>query len=142
MRSGTHNVPGIVGLGKACEIAQEEMPENEVKIREMRDYLESELLKIEGTWINGSREQRLYNVSNIGFKGLDGQFFVNTRKNLIISNGSACTSSLIEASHVLLSMGLDSEKAFSSIRISFGKQNTKINTESAVKEFFSWNFVH
>lgn len=142
MRSGTLNVPGIVGLGKACELAREEMSENEMKIREMRDYLESELLKIEGTWINGSREKRLYNVSNIGFVGLDGQFFVNTHKNLIFSNGSACTSSLIEASHVLLAMGLNSDKAFSSIRISIGKQNTKNNIESAVKEFFTWKFVH
>ncbi|MCU0824954.1 MAG: cysteine desulfurase, partial [Leptospira sp.] len=73
MRSGTLNVPGIVGLGKACELAQAEMAENEAKIREMRDYLESELLKIEGTWINGNREKRLYNVINIGFKGLDGE---------------------------------------------------------------------
>lgn len=137
MRSGTLNVPGIVGLGKACEIAQEEMSENEVKIREMRDYLESELLKIEGTWINGNRENRLYNVTNIGFEGLDADFFVNSNKNLFISSGSACTSALVEPSHVLLNMGLVKDAAFSSLRVSFSKFNSISQTKIAISEYFS-----
>ncbi len=136
MRSGTLNVPGIIGLGKACELAQEEMAENEAKIREMRDYLESELLKIEGTWINGNREKRLYNVTNIGFKGLDGEFFVNSNKILIVSNGSACTSSLVEPSYVLSNMDLSQENAFSSIRISIGKFNNHLELKKAVTDHF------
>lgn len=137
MRSGTLNVPGIVGLGKACQIAHEEMAENEVKIREMRDYLESELLKIEGTWINGNRENRLYNVTNIGFEGLDADFFVNSNKNLFISSGSACTSALVEPSHVLLNMGLVKDAAFSSLRVSFSKFNSISQTKIAISEYFS-----
>lgn len=136
MRSGTLNVPGIVGLGKACELAQEEMAENEVKIREMRDYLESELLKIEGTWINGNREKRLYNVTNIGFDGLDGEFFVNSNKTLIVSNGSACASALVEPSHVLTSMDLLPEKAFASLRISLGKFNNYLELKKAITQHF------
>lgn len=137
LRSGTLNVPGIVGFGKACELAQLEMAENEKKIREMRDYLETELLKIEGTWINGNREKRLYNVTNIGFNGLDANFFVNTQRQMIISNGSACNSAIVEPSHVLLSMGLDSEQSSSSLRISLGKFTQKIEIEIVLKQNFS-----
>lgn len=137
MRSGTLNVPGIVGLGKACELAQEEMAENEIKIREMRDFLEEELLKIEGTWINGNRERRLFNVTNIGFKGLDGEFFVNSNRTLIVSSGSACTSALIEPSHVLSSMDVLPEKAFASIRISLGR----LNSHSELKKTISNHFI-
>lgn len=132
MRSGTLNVPGIVGLGKACELAQLEMSENEVKIREMRNYLESELLKIEGTWVNGNREKRLYNVTNIGFEGVDSEALIMGLSNpeddspiIILSNGSACTAASIEPSHVLLALGLNDNAAFSSIRISISKFNRK-----------------
>lgn len=137
LRSGTLNVPGIVGFGKACELAQLEMAENEKKIREMRDYLEAELTKIEGTWINGHREKRLYNVTNIGFNGLDANFFVNTQRQMIISNGSACNSAIVEPSHVLLSMGLDSEQASSSLRISLGKFTQKIEIEIVLRQNFA-----
>jgi cysteine desulfurase len=128
MRSGTLNVPGIVGLGKACELAREEMAENEVKIREMRDYLETELLKIEGTWVNGNREKRLYNVTNIGFEGVDSEALIMGLSNpedespiITVSNGSACTAASIEPSHVLISMNLTEQNAFYSIRFSLGK---------------------
>lgn len=128
MRSGTLNVPGIVGLGKASQIAHEEMAENEVKIREMRDYLESELLKIEGTWINGNRENRLYNVTNIGFEGVDSEALIMGLSNpeddspiITVSNGSACTAASIEPSHVLLGIGLSEDDAFKSIRFSLSK---------------------
>lgn len=135
MRSGTLNVPGIVGLGKACEIAREEMSENEVKIREMRDYLESEILKIEGTWINGDREKRLYNVTNIGFKGVDSEALImglSTPEGelpmITVSNGSACTAASIEPSHVLMSIGLSEEKAFNCLRVSLSKINCQKNS--------------
>ncbi|MDO8968492.1 cysteine desulfurase family protein [Algoriphagus sp.] len=125
MRSGTLNVPGIVGLGKACKFAHLEMAENEAKIREMRDYLEAELLKIEGTWINGNRDQRLYNVTNIGFEGVDSEALIMGLSNpeadspmITVSNGSACTAASIEPSHVLLAMGLSEFEAFNCIRLS------------------------
>jgi cysteine desulfurase len=128
LRSGTLNVPGIVGLGKACELAQLEMAENEIKIREMRDYLESELLKIEGTWINGNREKRLYNVTNIGFEGVDSEALIMALSNpeddspiITVSNGSACTAASIEPSHVLKGLGLSETEAYECLRISFGK---------------------
>jgi cysteine desulfurase len=153
MRSGTLNVPGIVGLGKACELAPEEMCENETKIREMRDYLESELLKIDGTWINGNREKRLYNVTNIGFEGVDSEALIMGLSNpedgspmITVSNGSACTAASIDPSHVLIAMHLSEEKAFNSIRFSFGKTNSfkgnkkvvnaTINTISNLKQMF------
>lgn len=126
MRSGTLNVPGIVGLGQACELAQREMAENEEKIRVMRDYLEEELLKMEGTWVNGNRDQRLYNVTNIGFKGVDSEALIMGLSNpqddsplVIVSNGSACTAASIEPSHVLIALGLSETTAFNCIRFSF-----------------------
>lgn len=132
IRSGTLNVPGIVGLGKACELAQAEMAENEGKIREMRDYLETELLKIEGTWINGNREKRLFNVTNIGIEGVDSEALIMGLSNpedespiFTVSNGSACTAASIEPSHVLIAMGQNEIKSFQSIRISLSKTNKK-----------------
>lgn len=127
MRSGTLNVPGIVGIGKACELAQQEMAANEKKVREMRDSLEEELLKIEGTWINGSRDHRLYNVTNVGFDGVDSDALIMALSNpedgspmITVSNGSACTAASIHPSHVLIGMGYTEEQAFNGIRISLG----------------------
>jgi cysteine desulfurase len=137
LRSGTLNVPGIVGLGKACALASLEMAQNEKNIREMRDYLEREMLKIPDTSLNGNVERRLFNVSNICFKGMDANFFVNSQKHLALSNGSACTSALIEPSHVLLAMGLQDEDAFSSIRFSFGKLNSLVETKFVIEKYFS-----
>lgn len=132
VRSGTLNVPGIVALGKACEIAGLEMEKNHIYIKKLRDYLESELLKISETIVNGNREFRLYNVTNICFKGADSEAIImalnNSDQNLpfiAISNGSACTSNSIEPSHVLTSMALMDSEAFSSIRFSIGKTNTQ-----------------
>jgi cysteine desulfurase len=132
LRSGTLNVPGIVALGKACELAKNEMLENEFQIKELRDYLESELLKIPDTYVNGNIENRLYNVTNICFKGADSEAIImglsspeNNIPLIAVSNGSACTSTSIEPSHVLTAMGLDEKYSFSSIRFSIGKSNTK-----------------
>lgn len=133
MRSGTLNVPGIVGLGKACEIASMEMEENEKKIREMRDYFEEKLLKIEGTSLSTNTKKRIFSTSNIVCKGLDGIFFVNSERRIILSNGSACTSALMEPSHVLLAMGIDRETAFSSLRFSMGKFNSMNQIKESIK---------
>lgn len=132
LRSGTLNVPGIVALGKVCALAQEEMGQNTKTVGELRNYLETELLKIENTTINGSVEHRLYNVTNLCFKGADSDAIIMGLSNpendfplIAVSNGSACTSMKIEPSHVLIAMGLDEASAFNSIRFSLGKFNSK-----------------
>ena len=132
VRSGTLNVPGIVGLGEACGIAKLELPKNAESIGTLRNYLETELLKIEGTSVNGNTSTRLFNTLNVLFRGADSDAIImglsNPENNLpliAVSNGSACTSASIEPSHVLTAMGLDEVAAFSSIRFSVGKFNTK-----------------
>jgi cysteine desulfurase len=132
LRSGTLNVPGIVALGEACAIAKKELSKNAENICALRDYLETELLKIEGTSVNGNTSSRLFNTSNILFKGADPDAIIMGLSNpenalplIAVSNGSACTSAFIEPSHVLTAIGLDEVAAFSSIRFSLGKFNTK-----------------
>lgn len=132
LRSGTLNVPGIVALGEACAIAKRELSKNAESIGALRDYLENELLKIEGTSVNGNTAERLFNTSNILFRGANSEAIIMGLSNpendlplIAVSNGSACTSASIEPSHVLTAMGLDEVAAFSSIRFSIGKFNTK-----------------
>lgn len=129
LRSGTLNVPGIIALGKACEIAKNEMAENQDRIKELRDYLETELLKIDDTRVNGTQFQRIYSTSNILFKGVDSDAIIMGLDGIAVSNGSACTSASIEPSHVLISLGLNHEEAFSSIRFSLGKFNSKLDLD-------------
>jgi cysteine desulfurase len=124
-RSGTLNVAGIVALGKACEIANKDMKDNAKYIGDLRDKLETELLKIEGTHINGNTENRLYNVTNIRFDGCDSDAMIMGLENIAVSNGSACTSTSIEPSHVLMALGMTEMQAFSSIRFSFSKYNSE-----------------
>jgi cysteine desulfurase len=131
MRSGTLNVPSIVALGAACALAQKEIAKNAESIGALRNYLETELLKIEDTIVNGNISARLYNTSNILFRGADSDAMIMGLSNpdndlplIAVSNGSACTSASIDPSHVLTAMGLDETAAFSSIRFSLGKYNT------------------
>lgn len=140
-RSGTLNVPGIIGLGKACEIARKEMKANSKKIEELRNFFEMELLKIEGVTINGNVEKRLYNTSNLLIEGVDSDAAIMGLSKpdeelplIAISNGSACTSHTIEPSHVLIAMGLNENKAYSCLRISIGKYNTKDEISIAIEE--------
>ena len=147
MRSGTLNVPGIVALGKACELAQKEMSKNAESVGALRDYLETELLKIDGATVNGNIKNRLYNTSNILFHGADSDAVIMGLSNpdneiplIAVSNGSACTSASIEPSHVLIAMGLDEVAAFSAIRFSVGKFNTQKEMDiviDAVKDVVS-----
>ena len=139
LRSGTLNVPGIVSLGAACFFAQKEMSKNAENISALRDYLEIELLKIDGTSVNGNVKNRLYNTSNILFRGADSDAIIMGLSNpdndfplIAVSNGSACTSASIEPSHVLTSIGLDEVSAFSSIRFSVGKFNTLKEIETVI----------
>jgi cysteine desulfurase len=124
-RSGTLNVPGIIGFGMACRLARLGLTFNETKTTELRDYLETELLKFKGSKVNGSKNQRIYNTSNIFFPNVNANILIDKLENIAISNGSACSSEIIQPSHVLSSMGFREEEAFNCFRISLGKENTK-----------------
>ncbi len=123
-RSGTLNVAGIVGLGKAAELAQKEMKSDTSRISDIRNTLEKKLLQIEGTRINGNPENRLYNVTNILFEGCDSDALIMGLNDIAISNGSACTPASIEPSHVLIAHGLSEMEAFSCLRFSLGRFNS------------------
>lgn len=126
MRSGTLNVPGIVGFGKAAELARLEMEQDAKRLGLLRDKLEAELLKIEGTHINGSREHRLPNVTNISFRDVQAEaLLMGINKSIALSSGSACTSASLEPSYVLKALGLTDDMAYSSLRFSLGRFNTE-----------------
>ena len=132
VRSGTLNVPGIIGIGKACEIALQEMESKQKQIKSLRDYLEQELLKIENASVNGHTAHRIYNTSNIRFDGIDSDALIMGLEEISVSNGSACTAQSIEPSHVLMAMGQSEEQAFSAIRFSLGKFNTQNDIEKVL----------
>jgi cysteine desulfurase len=124
-RSGTLNVPGIVGFGKSATLAATEMDINMQLIRGLRDRLEKGVLELEGTSLNGNPTSRLATVSNISFAPAVGKRVLESLlKDVAVSSGSACSSASPEPSHVLKAMGLDDESAFHSIRFSLGKYNT------------------
>ena len=124
-RSGTINVPGIVGLGKASEIAKKNLPKYENILR-LRNQLEEELCKIEGVTLNGDKDNRLPNTTNISIDGVDAEaLIIKIRNDFAIASGSACTSAEVLPSHVIMAMYSDEEKAYSSIRISLGKNTIK-----------------
>jgi cysteine desulfurase len=125
MRSGTLNVPAIVGLGKACEICTFEMENDNKRIRTLRDKLENGLLKIEGAVLNGNKIFRLPQVCNISFRNADeNALMISLSKEIALSSGSACTSASPEPSYVLKAMGLDDELAKPSLRFGLGKYTT------------------
>ncbi len=134
LRSGTLNVPGIVGLGQAAFLAKSELKQNSFNIKVLRDYLESNLLSINQSYINGDVSNRMYNVCNLRFKGIDADALIVGLKDIMLSNGSACSSAKVEPSHVLKAMGLSDEDCYSSIRISIGKYNTKEDIDAVVNE--------
>jgi cysteine desulfurase len=134
-RAGTENVPGIVGLGKAAELACVALERgDDEKIAELRDRLERELSEIDATGVNGAGALRVPNTTNICFEGIDGEALVIALdlKGLAVSTGAACSSGAIEPSHVLMAMGLPPERARASIRFSLGKQNTAEDVELAL----------
>ncbi|MBK7036335.1 MAG: IscS subfamily cysteine desulfurase [Bacteroidetes bacterium] len=125
MRSGTLNVPGIVGFGKAAELAMLEMDADAARLSKMRDRLETELMKIEESYVNGNRESRLPHISNISFKYVEGEgLMMAFNQNIAVSSGSACTSASLEPSYVLKALGLGDDLAHSSIRFSLGRFTT------------------
>ncbi|NTS41770.1 IscS subfamily cysteine desulfurase [Flavisolibacter sp. BT320] len=126
IRSGTLNVPGIVGLGKACEIAATEMEKEADRLRRLRDTLEAALLQLDGSFVNGNPVHRLPHVANIGFKGVDNEgLLMGINKEIAVSSGSACTSASLEPSYVLKALGLGDEVARSSLRFSLGRFTTE-----------------
>jgi cysteine desulfurase len=125
-RAGTENVPGIVGLGKAAELARASFERgDDLKMAAARDHLERELLEIEATGLNSEGAPRVPNTTNIYFEGIEGEALVIALdlKGLAVSTGAACSSGAIEPSHVLTAMGLRPDRARASIRFSLGKQN-------------------
>ncbi len=133
LRSGTLNVPGIVALAKACEIAQSDMNQDSLRVTSLRNELENDLLQVEGAFVNGHRENRIYNTSNICFPNLDANVLIGKLKNIAVSNGSACTSAVMEPSHVLSAMGLSQDEAFGSLRFTLGRFNTQKDVILAAK---------
>ena len=127
-RGGTENVPGIVGLGKAAEIAMSEMEADDNRLRGLRDRLETGLAeRISDVDFNGHRESRLSSVANVCVKYVEGEAMLLRLDyhGIAASSGSACTSGSLEPSHVLLAMGIPAEIAHSSLRFSLGKDNTE-----------------
>ena len=126
MRSGTLNVPGIVGLGKACEIAQQEMPQEDQRTRSLWDRLKGGLeAKIDGVTVNGSMEHRLPNNLNMSFAHVDGEALLMGINDVAVSSGSACTSATLEPSYVLKALGIDEDLAHASIRFGLGRFNSE-----------------
>jgi cysteine desulfurase len=126
MRSGTLNVPGIVGLGKACELCQKEMTGEAARLGQMRDKLKNALESgMDNTAINGSLTHRLPNNLNISFAHVEGESLLMGINDVAVSSGSACTSAAIEPSYVLRALGVSDDLAHSSIRFGLGRFNTE-----------------
>jgi len=134
IRSGTLNVPGIVGFGKAMEIAISEMDAENKKFAEWTGMMLSEFEKIGGK-LNGHPTKRLSHNLNVSFPGIESKAIINSvSKEIAISAGSACTTQIVEPSHVLLALGLDEETTHSSIRIGLGRSNTKSEINITLKK--------
>lgn len=134
MRSGTLNVPGIVGFGKACELCRLEMEADTKRVSILRDKLETELMKLEEAYINGSTEHRLPHVTNISFKHVEGEgLLMGFNKNIALSSGSACTSASLEPSYVLKALGLGDDLAHSSLRFGLGRFTNEEQIDYTVK---------
>jgi cysteine desulfurase len=133
MRSGTLNVPGIVGFGRACEIAIAEMDKDAAHTSRLRDKLETELLKLEESYLNGNKDSRLPHTTNISFKHVEGEGLMIGIKDIAVSSGSACTSASLEPSYVLKSLGLDDELAHSSLRFGLSRFSTEEEVDFTIK---------
>jgi cysteine desulfurase len=126
MRSGTLNVPGIVGLGKACELCQNEMAEESAKLRRLREKLTHSIMsRLDETFINGSMEHRLPHNINISFAYVEGESLLMGINDIAVSSGSACTSATLEPSYVLKALGVGEDLAHTSIRFGIGRFNTE-----------------
>lgn len=134
VRPGTLNVPGIVGFGAACEIANQSLVENQQKFKSLQNQLEQGLLDIDGATINCRDEKRLSNTTNVSFKAIDGTKLLRYLNTLAVSRGSACTSNQVNPSHVLKAMGIEDDTALASLRISTGRNTSSEDIEKALSE--------
>ena len=135
MRSGTLNVPGIVGLGKACELSAEHLEEESARLTELRERFEGQLLgALEFTHLNGNAQERIPGCSNISCQYVEGESLIIGIKDNAVSSGSACTSASLEPSHVLRAMAVSDELAQCSIRFGFGRFTTTAEVDSAAAQ--------
>ncbi len=134
MRSGTLNVPGIVGLGKACELCRTEFEKDRAHTQDLRDHFEKRIFaSLDHVHLNGDKDHRLPNNSNLSFSYVEGESMIMGIKDIAVSSGSACTSASLEPSHVLRAMGVGDELAHSSIRFGFGRFTTKEEVDYAIE---------
>ena len=134
MRSGTLNVPGIVGFGKAAELCMQEMATDSARIVKLRDKLENGLMALEESYLNGHKINRLPHVSNISFKHVEGEgLLMGINKDIALSSGSACTSASLEPSYVLKALGLGDDLAHSSLRFGLGRFTTEDQIDFTIK---------
>jgi cysteine desulfurase len=130
LRSGTLNVPGIVGLGKACGIASEKMPEESCRAAGLRNRLRDKIIsELDEVYVNGSTEHRLPGNLNLSFAGVDGEELLTALDDIALSSGAACTSAHIEPSYVLKALGISDELAQSSLRFGIGRFNTEAEVD-------------
>ena len=134
VRPGTLNVPGIVGFGEACSIAQNNLEENRQKLVALQNQLEQELLTIGEATINCQNENCLPNTTNVSFNGVDGTKLLRYLNTMAVSRGSACTANQVNPSHVLKAMGVEDDIALASLRISTGRDTSSEDIEKAVSE--------
>jgi cysteine desulfurase len=133
MRSGTLNVPGIVGFGKACEVCMQDMANDAAHTSKLRNKLENELLQIEEAYLNGHKTNRLPHVTNISFKHVEGEgLLMGINKDIALSSGSACTSASLEPSYVLKGLGLGDDLAHSSLRFGLSRFTTEEQIDHAI----------
>lgn len=131
LRSSTHNTPGIVGLGKACELGKKRLQKDTAHMKSLRDDLIKKILKIEQSYLNGHPEKRLVNNAHFRFTAIEGESLnlMLDDKGIAGATGSACSSMKLQASHVLLAIGLDPAEAHGSLRLSLGRMSTKEDVE-------------
>jgi cysteine desulfurase len=135
MRGGTPNVPGIVGIGEAFGIARGEWKSEAARVTFLRDRLEQCLLTaLPGIWINGDRDNRVPNTSNIGFRGVDARILIRDMHDIAVSTRAACSSGLSGPSHVLKALGLTDDEAYSSIRFSLGRFTTEEEIDYTIEK--------
>jgi len=135
LRSSTYNTPGIVGLGKACELGKTRLKQDMTDLKKLRDMLIKNVLKIEESFLNGHPEKRLVNNAHFRFNAIEGESLnlMLDGKGIAAATGSACSSKKLQASHVLLAIGLKPEDAHGSLRLTLGRMNTKGDIEYVVE---------
>lgn len=134
LRSGTLNVPGVVGMGAAAALAQARLADDMTRLAALRDRLEAQLLALPGVHRNEGDVPRLCNTSNLRWDGLDAEALMMSLPHLALANGSACTARLVQPSHVLRAMGLSDAQAYGSLRISLGRGNDQAQIDQAATD--------